>query len=178
MSHLYRRLPAIACAFVIAGLTAPAQNAPEAPNVAGIFYSTSAGWQRLYEAPADGMTPTGCWFEPCGSHTDFRYIYNGPRSPIQLAERQPSFYVNIGLRPDRHLQQIQVVRLRVRKGYREARYSWDIDTMRGGLTDVTPVTAEYTPTGALMVRPIVALEPGQYVLSLGPIAAKYDFEIQ
>jgi hypothetical protein len=179
MSRFRRCLPGVAaCVFVVAGLAVYAQTAPDAPNVAGIFFSTSSGWQRLFETTTDGMTPTGCYFEPCGSHTDFRTIYNGPRSPVQLSERRPTFYVNLGWRPDRHVQQIQVVRLRVRKGYREMRYWWDIDSMRFGLADSTPVVGEYTPGGVLTVRPVTALEPGQYVLSLGPIAQTYDFEIQ
>jgi hypothetical protein len=144
----------------------------------GVFYESSSGLLRMLEAPSPTLSSQSIWafvLDPVNPAPVY-YAYSGGDAPV-AAGRRPVFYINLGLRPDRDLRKLQILHLTRKGRHRQAKYSWNSESMQGGFHGSAPLSVLVSPEGVVTVAPAADLEPGQYLLSLGPLLAKYDFTV-
>jgi len=151
---------------------------PAHPDAAGVYCLTASGPVWLSRLPMPGLqTQTlGEWLAG-EDRFALHYTWDGASSRAQVSERRPTIKVNLGYKPDRGLQIVQIVKLEQKSSHRKT----DLRLERGLPTEfLGGVAIDLTRgvDGELLVRPEADLAPGEYMLSLGPLAMQYDFSVR
>jgi len=105
------------------------------------------------------------------------YTWDGASSQALVPEHRPTFRINLNYMPDRGLRIIQIVKLHQSSSSRRTglRLAQSLPTE---FLDGVAIDLSRGLNGELLVRPEADLSPGEYMLSLGPLAMQYDFSVR
>lgn len=170
-----------ACAGGVLGQEPKPAPPPGMPAGAGVFHQQSSGkWAKLDPAYVDESKVRGmnAFLQTEGlTALNMNYEYLGVEAPLQLAEKQPVFYVRGTGSP----AYAQIVELTKKKDRRTARtVSTEVSVgNRGGFKrdKIRAATVTALSDGSYSVRPVNDLKPGEYLLALGSAVIGYDFGI-
>src|SRR5271165_474867 len=144
----------------------------------GVYCITASGPVRLHALPIPAQsTESFAEFLAADDRFVLQYRWDAATSPVQIAERRPTFRINEGYSPDRALQIVQIVKLEQKGSSRAAalHLGHDLPTQ---FRDGVLISLSRGPDGDLQVRPEADLAPGEYMLSLGPQSMQYDFSVR
>jgi hypothetical protein len=181
------------CAVVAVATLCAGQNATAVPQdiqslADGFYYKTTQGWQKLepLQMAGGGLKHVGKMFVP-GLTPQMVWTFRGAKSPIQIAERRPTFCIKeqpmmseVAGRTERDLA---IVRFDKKKDHRELQTTsgGNMVTFKAGISKerLPDITTSKVADGIFTVTPNQDLQPGEYLITFSSMGANgYDFGIK
>lgn len=167
--------------FIFLAQSAKPEPPPGLPAEEGIYIRQAGGWDKLQPASMDEMKPkgVGLFLETDGlTGLDLTMNYPGAHAGLQIATRQPVFYVR-GAGP---AKDALIVELSQKKDSRTIKTSSLDATVenKGGFrkADIRRVAVTEYSDGSFSVTPVEILKPGEYLLVFGHAITGRDFGIK